>query len=80
MNLKLARTEINAKPAEISLEKLEEEVEKNGQNFFYFDRENSHKDLISLIEAFEKKGYSVYNRTVKIGLGENEYMYEVHIL
>ena len=27
MNLKLARTEINAKPAEISLEKLEEEVE-----------------------------------------------------
>lgn len=80
MNLKLARTEINAKPAEISLEKLEEEVKKNGQIFFYFDRENSHKDLISLIEAFEKKGYSVYHRTVKIGLGENEYMYEVHIL
>lgn len=36
MNLKLARTEINAKPAEISLEKLEEEVKKKRTKFFLF--------------------------------------------
>ena len=36
MDLKLARNLINEKPKNISLEKIEEAVEKEGQKFFYF--------------------------------------------
>ncbi len=80
MQLKLARTELSAKPKSVKLEELEEQVQKSGQKIFYFDRENSHKDLIALVEFFENKGLSVYHRFVRYGLNENEYMYEVHIL
>ncbi|CZE47115.1 HP0268 family nuclease [Campylobacter geochelonis] len=80
MELKLARTELDKAPKNIAIEKIEEDLEKSGQKIYYFDRENSHKDLIALIEFFEKKGLSVYHRTVKYGLDDNEYMYEVHIL
>jgi hypothetical protein len=80
MQLKLARTELSAKPKSVKLEELEEQVQKSGQKIFYFDRENSHKDLIALVEFFENKGLSVYHRSVRYGLNENEYMYEVHIL
>ena len=80
MQLKFARTELSAKPKSVKLEELEEQVQKSGQKIFYFDRENSHKDLIALVEFFENKGLSVYHRSVRYGLNENEYMYEVHIL
>lgn len=80
MELKLARTELDNKPKTISLDKIEAVVAKDGGKIFYFDKENSHKELISLVEYFEEKGLSVYHRTVKYGLDENDYMYEVHIL
>ncbi|MCX2682865.1 hypothetical protein OQH60_03160 [Campylobacter sp. MIT 21-1685] len=80
MDLKLARNVFDEKPKSISLAKIEEFVEKDGQKFFYFDKENSHKGLIALVEHFEKKGLSVYHRIIKYGLGENDFMYEVHIL
>lgn len=80
MELKLARTAIQGKPKPIKLEKLEEILEKDGQKIFYFDKENSHKDLVALVEYFEEKDFSVYFREVKYGLDENDYMYEVHIL
>ncbi|ENT7245366.1 HP0268 family nuclease [Campylobacter jejuni] len=84
MELKLARTLINEKPKNISLEKIEEAIEKEGQKFFYFDKDNTHKQLIALVIAlvnhFEKKGVSIYHRTVKYGLDDNDFMYEVHIL
>ncbi|MDD3462236.1 MAG: HP0268 family nuclease [Sulfurospirillaceae bacterium] len=80
MELKLARTEINGKPKMIALEKIVETLEKDGQKIIYFDKENSHKDLVALVEYFENKGLSVYLREVKYGLGETDYMYEVHIL
>ena len=80
MQLKLARTELSAKPKSVKLEELEEQVQKSGQKIFYFDRENSHTDLIALVEFFENKGLSVYHRSVRYGLNENESMYEVHIL
>ena len=70
MELKLARAELDAKPKTISLEKIEAAV----------DKENTHKQLIALVEHFEEKGLSVYHRTVKYGLDESDYMYEVHIL
>lgn len=80
MELKLARTELTSKPKSIKLDKVEAQVEKEKQVIIYFDKDNSHKDLVSLVEHFEEKGYSVYFREVRYGLSENEYMYEVHIL
>ena len=78
MKLKLARTTLKAKPKTIDLKKLEEELAN--KSIFYFDKENSHKEMIELIEYFEEKGYSVYMREVKYGLDDNEYIYEVHIV
>ena len=81
MELKLARTELKSKPkASISIDKIEQDLEKEGEKIYYFDRDNTHKQLISLVENFEKKGFSVYHRIVKYGLDENDYCYEVHIL
>ncbi|BCD68584.1 HP0268 family nuclease [Nitratiruptor sp. YY09-18] len=80
MELKLARESLSAKPKSIDIKKIEEAVEKEGNKIFYFDRENSHKDLMEMVEYFEEKGYSVYFREVKYGLDENDYIYEVHIL
>ncbi|NPA30299.1 MAG: hypothetical protein GXO33_08960 [Epsilonproteobacteria bacterium] len=80
MELKAARTELNAKPKTITLEKIEKALEKEGQKIFYFDRENSHKDLMEMVEYFEGKGLSVYFREIRYGLDENDYLYEVHLL
>jgi len=80
MQLKLAREELGAQPKPITLEEIEEAVKREGNKIFYFDRENSHKDLMELVEYFEERGYSVYFREVKYGLDENDYIYEVHIL
>jgi hypothetical protein len=78
MKLKLARTSVTAKPKVIELDKIEEDLEK--KSIFYFDKENSHKELKTLIEHFEEKEYSVYMREVKFGLDDDEYIYEVHIV
>ncbi len=80
MELKLARQTLNAKPKTITLEKIEEMVKKEGDKIIYFDRENSHKDLMDMVDYFEEKGFSVYFREVKYGLDENDYIYEVHFL
>lgn len=78
MKLKLARTTLKAKPRVVELKKIEEELSK--KSIFYFDKDNSHKELKALIEYFEEKGFSVYMREVKYGLDDNEYIYEVHII
>lgn len=80
MELLLARNELNEKPKKIKLEKLQEEVSKTGQKIFYFDKDNSHKDMMSIVDIFEKEGYNVYFREIKYGLADDEYMYEVHVL
>jgi len=80
MELKAVRTEMNAKPKTVTLEKIEKEIEKDGQKIFYFDRENSHKDLMEMVEYFESKGLSVYFKEVRYGLDDNDYLYEAHIL
>ena len=78
MKLKLARASIESKPKAIELNKIEEDLEK--KSIFYFDKENSHKELKALTEHFESKDYSVYMRTVKFGLDDDQYLYEVHIV
>ncbi len=80
MELKFARTDIGVKPKKVELAKIEAGVEKEGSVIFYFDRENSHKDLLELQDYFEAKGKSFYMSEVKFGLSDNEYMYQVHII
>ncbi len=80
MELKFARTDIEAKPKKVELSKIEQMVGKNDSIIFYFDRENSHKDLLELQDYFEAKGKSFYMSEVKFGLSDNEYMYQVHIV
>jgi len=80
MDLKFARTDIETKPKKVDLDKLEASVEKEGSIIFYFDKENSHKDLLELQDYFEQKGKSFYMSEVKYGLADSEYMYQVHII
>jgi len=80
MDLLLAREELNKKPKKISLTKLKEELNKQPQKIFYFDRENSHKNMMNLLESLEKDGLNVYFREIKYGLGDDEYLYELHAL
>ncbi|WP_297574931.1 HP0268 family nuclease [uncultured Campylobacter sp.] len=79
MVFKLAKKELSSKSESISIEQIEEGVTKKGHKIFYLDKENSNKELKALIEYFEKKGYTVYPNTVKYGLDDGDYMYEVHI-
>ena len=80
MELLFARNELNEKPKKVQLEKIKDELKKDGQKIFYFDRDNSHKDMMALVEALEKEGFNIYFREIKFGLADDEYMYEVHAL
>ncbi|AXX93395.1 hypothetical protein CPU12_08550 [Malaciobacter molluscorum LMG 25693] len=80
MELLFARNELNEKPKKVQLEKIKEELLKTGEKIFYFDRDNSHKDMMALVDALEEEGFNVYFREVKYGLADDEYMYEVHAL
>jgi hypothetical protein len=78
MKIKLARTTLKAKPKTIELSKIEEQL--SDKSIFYFDKENTHKDIMALIEYFDEREYSVYMREIKYGLVEGEFTYEVHIV
>ncbi len=78
MKLKLARMSLKAKPKTVELKKIEEMLDE--KSIFYFDRDNSHKEMSAMMEHFEEMGYSVYMRDLKYGLNEDEYIYEVHIV
>ena len=80
MELLFARNELNEKPKKVQLDKIKEDLQKDGQKIFYFDRDNSHKDMMAVVDALEGDGFNVYFREVKYGLADDEYMYEVHAL
>ena len=80
MDLKFARTDLSVKPKKADVKKIEASVEKEGSVIYYFDRENSHKDLLELQDHFEAQGKSFYMSEVKYGLSDGEYMYQVHII
>ena len=67
MELLLARNELNEKPKKVQLEKIKDELKKEAQKIFYFDRDNSHKDMMALVEALEKEGFNIYFREIKFG-------------
>jgi hypothetical protein len=78
MKLKLAKNTLRAKPKVIEIEKIEEMLPQ--KSIFYFDRDNSHKDIKYLVEYFEDRNYSVYMREIRYGLNDDEFIYEVHII
>lgn len=80
MELLFARNELTEKPKKVQLDKIKDELSKCGEKIFYFDKDNSHKDMMALVDALEDEGYNVYFREVKYGLADDEYMYEVHAL
>jgi uncharacterized UPF0160 family protein len=80
MKLKLAKKDIDSENSSITLKEIEAMVKEKESVILYFDQENPHKDLVSLVEKFEEKDYSVYLKEVKYGLDESDYIYEVHIL
>ena len=80
MDILLAREELTSKPKKVKLDKLLESLAKKEEEIFYFDRENSHKDMMNLVSKFELEGYSVHYREVRYGLSDDEYIYETHVL
>jgi len=80
MELLFARNELNEKAKKVQLDKIKEDLSKDGQRIFYFDRDNSHKDMMALVDTLEADGYNVYFREIRYGLADEEYMYEVHAL
>lgn len=80
MEILLAREELKSKPKKVKFEKLLESLTKNEEEIFYFDRENSHKDMMAIVDKLEEAGYAVHFREVKYGLSDEEYLYEVHAL
>jgi hypothetical protein len=80
MDILLARQELTEKPKKTTLTKLKNELKEVSENIFYFDRDNSHKNMMTLVDSFENDGYTVHFREVKYGLSDEEYMYEVHIM
>ena len=80
MELLFARNELNEKPKKVQLDKIKEDLKKDNQKIFYFDRDDSHKDMMALVDALEAEGFNVYFREIKYGLADEEYMYEVHAL
>ncbi len=80
MDLKLARVELSQKPVTISVNKILEQIKNKEQEIFYFDKSNSHKDIMAAVQKFEDEGFTVYFREIRYGLSEEEYMYQAHVL
>lgn len=80
MEILTARKELDAKPKKANFDKLLESLKEKGEEIFYFDRENSHKDMMTIVDKFEEEGFNVHFREVKYGLADDEYIYELHAL
>ncbi len=80
MELLFARTQLKDEPKKVSLEAIKEILSKKGEQIFYFDKENSHKDMMKLVTSLENNNLNIYFREIKYGLSDDEYMYEVHVL
>ena len=80
MEILIAREEITSKPKKVKLDKLLSTLEEKAEDIFYFDRDNSHKVIMEVVEKIESDGYNVHFREVRYGLADDEYIYEVHAL
>ena len=82
MEILIAREELNVKPKKVKFEKLLSILEgkEKEEEIFYFDRDNSHKDMMEVVDKLEEASYNVHFREVRYGLADEEYIYEVHAL
>ncbi len=80
MDILLAREKASSKPKKISVSSLKEQLNNKTDKILYFDKDNTHKQMMNLVETFEKEDYTVHLREIKYGLGEDNYMYEIHFL
>ncbi len=80
MYILVARENISDKPEKITLSRIKEILKEENEQIFYFDRENSHKNMMSLVDSIESDGYNAYFKEVKYGLSDDEYIYELHAL
>lgn len=80
MEILLARKELSSKPKKVKFEKLLDKLAVVDEEIFYFDRDNSHKNMMAIVDKFEESGYTVHFREVKFGLSDEEYLYEIHAL
>jgi hypothetical protein len=55
MKILLARKDLNAKPKSIDTDVMEKELE-SCDKVYYFDKKNTHKEMMSLVEHFENIG------------------------
>ncbi|OPX26855.1 MAG: hypothetical protein B1H07_03340 [Campylobacteraceae bacterium 4484_166] len=80
MNILLAREELDQNPKKVTVESLKKQLDHKTDKLFYFDKNNTHKQIMDLIESIEKDNYTVHFREIKYGLEEEDYMYELHVL
>jgi hypothetical protein len=80
MDILIARDNIDKKPKKLSLTKIKKQLKEAEQKIFYFDKDNSHKNMMALVDSIEVDDYNVYFKEVKYGLGDQEYIYELHAL
>ncbi len=80
MNILLARQTADSKPKKITTNELKQQLNQKTDKLFYFDKDNTHKQMLDLVELFEKEDYTVHLREIKYGLDEDSFMYEIHFL
>jgi|AAUQ01.1.fsa_nt_gi hypothetical protein len=79
MELYLARKSLAQEPnSQIKIEDIESKLDS--ERFFYLDRENDKINLDAVVTHFEDKGFKVHLREVRYGLGDLDYIYELHIV
>lgn len=76
MKLKLAKQTLQSKAKEINIEEALEILNTN--KVIFLDHSNTKDEISKLLDKLKDK--KVYVNTVKYGLLEDEYIYEVHIL
>ena len=64
MDILLARQEVTEKPKKISLTNLKDELKIAKDTIYYFDKDNSHKNMMTLVESLEADDYTIYFREV----------------
>ncbi|MBZ7987725.1 HP0268 family nuclease [Campylobacter canadensis] len=76
MKLKLAKQTLQSKAKEINIEEALEIL--NTDRVIFLDCSNTKEEISKLVDKLKDK--KVYVNTVKYGLLEDEYIYEVHTL
>ncbi len=84
MELRLARESLKAdsQSQNITFEEIAKIVDQNGKKgaVFYFDRDNTEKDIKKLESYFENKNRSILMRELHYSMDSKDYVYEIHIL